>query len=149
MLWNPKYDRPPDPFQASIDSLISWLRTKPAGGTYEYTDNFDCPLAQFLGENGVNHPHVTSVQWSGIVAKKAWCDMSVWEKVWNTLFHSVSHPLPIYFNDIVSGYIMGPTHDHYSDSWSYRDRWTYGGALKRALSYRSCYPAHRADALLA
>jgi hypothetical protein len=144
LLFNPSWRyKPSDPFNASIDNLIDWLRTKPADGTYDYTDNFDCPLAQFLSDNGVNNPHVTAVDWSGIVAKKAWRDMLVWEKVWSTLFRSVSHSLPLHFNDIASGYTMRPTYEHYSDSWTYRDSWTYGNALERALAYRSWHPVHR------
>jgi hypothetical protein len=124
MLFNPSWNGS-NVWDSTLDDLISWLRTKPSSGTYDYTDNMSCLLCQYLIDHGVNRPRVTPREWGGIVAKKPWHDMSPLEKIWSTLFKSKSYPLSGIFDDIARG------------ARPVSGRWTYGGALKRALAHRN------------
>ena len=50
MLYDPKWQVKADPF--SLDSLIAWLETKPAGASYDYMCNCNCLLAQYFAQAG-------------------------------------------------------------------------------------------------
>ena len=63
MLWDPKKDKPVDPFNPTLDHLIAWLETKPANGTYTYSEPQRCLLCQYLKDHGVANPYANSKRW--------------------------------------------------------------------------------------
>lgn len=48
MLYDPKWEAPAKADPLSLDSLIAWLEKQPAGRMYEYTDEQECALGQWL-----------------------------------------------------------------------------------------------------
>jgi hypothetical protein len=51
----------------TVADVLAWARTK--SGSYEYLDNTNCALCQFLRETGREHrPYVTGYHWGSVKA---------------------------------------------------------------------------------
>lgn len=123
MLFDPKWD---SPYNATLDQLIDWLRTKPADACYSYSEPEKCALCVFLRDHGVENPYVTGTEWGwfekrGDAADQNWLRMAIsgflGQSLWAYDYHLQA--LPLSFNNIAKG-------------WP----WTYGGALERAIRVR-------------
>lgn len=87
-----------------LGGFISWLKTKPTYGTYNYVDARKCLVSQFLQACGY-------VDTDGGPFSFSYRNPHTNERVWGNL------------PDLLDSIARGP---------NYRARYTYGSALKRA-----------------
>jgi len=101
----------------SLDSLISWLETKPRGGTYNYQLPCGCLLAQYFQEmTGCKHMGVTCVSY-GPMKINRWID---------DVPGSIRGDLPDGWDRVARSYNAND-----------KGNWTYGMALQRAMALRA------------
>lgn len=90
----------------NVARIIEWLKTKPADASYNYLDNGNCLLAQYLKETGqAIDPYVNAAYW------------------FESGDPSIAGPISIEINYAAVG--------RFGDMSAPSTRWTYGEALKR------------------